>query len=695
MNPAAVVPPPPVPQPAAPPAPPAAPAPKRAAPKLKGPAPAPAFKLPTASPEPDSRAPVAAGAPRKPVSAALVAGLIGGAVILTLAGAGGYWWLQRNRTPDAAAIRAAVEQALGNPGLRVTEVAPTITPQGSDAADILYHATAELKEPLYVAADTNAVLRDQLKLDAAAWQKARDAAAGKDSARILELAGLQGVDDTLLRLTLLKESSPKGAKLTFSGQLHATKGVGGWKVEPAGGRPAVTLPPGQPRAKFSGHLCVVSDAAEIDHLRELARSQAEVPAKIERGRLALAEERRGSMEKILAGLLAQLTPGALFAGSASGPGQAEQLYLEITDVQEGGRQITALLRNRGGWGDARVFRGSCAADPDAGALNFTLSTRRDQAVKQGGPFLERNENWEMALSLKDGQLTGRSGDSEFGFTRLGTAEAAAAKGELDQEAAALRAVTANGKAYRGTVRAKSGADAHEYLMRFSRVQPDSATVGMTLEPLGRGTWRRSFRGTVIGNTFRAAGWPLRLETFGRDAVKSASGFAPLTMPGDYTVTLKLAEGRLTGESRDLRWDFAVSAAEETGPSVADVAALKKRVFAMIKSGASFTGRAQAAEGGDTERIRVRFTLVDQRSGTVEALLESLETSGVNREFRGTADLIDGRLVLTSYGATRGRPGRGVRLPALVDSGADATLSVAVEGDTISADVGPAGWKLEF
>jgi hypothetical protein len=634
--------------------------------------------------------------PRKPMGSGAKIGFAVAVVVLALAAGGYYFYQQRDHAPSAGLISARVEKDFANPMFKIAEITPTITPAGAGAADIQYKGVAELREPLYEKLESRTVLQEELKLDVDAWQTAQQTVAGKDAPRILELAGLKGIDDTLLQTTFLKEVSPKGLKLAFDGRMRATKPGSDWQLQPQAGGTPISTPPGQPRATFGSHTTVVGNSAEMDKLREIARAQADVPAKIAQGRTALVEERRANQEKMMAQLLADLAPGTLFSGTAStGTGTPEKLFLEITGVQEGEKQMTALLRNSGGWSDARMFQGTFAPDPENNALTITLATLRNQVVRKAGPFLERNESWQVVFSFSDGKLTGHSAEWTYDFTRLDQAAAAAAKTELAGEAGLLRAVTVPGKVFRGTVRGKSTTDSFEYLLRFNRQENDGAVLGATLEPPGHSAWQRSFHGAIIGSKIRAEGWPLRLETGSRDGVKTAAGNPLLGAREDFTVNLKLADGHLVGESKDFTWDFAAVADEEVAKLDADQGERKKEFFALVKTGASFTGRAHAADSDQTERVRVRFTLIDQRGGTAEAQVESLETSGVSREFRGPLDLFEGKLVLSANGRSRGRPGKAVHLPVFVDGSADAVISFTVDGEKLLGEVKGSGWKLEL
>ncbi|HVU17768.1 MAG TPA: hypothetical protein VHD32_12650 [Candidatus Didemnitutus sp.] len=647
---------------------------------------------------PTTPAPATEAAPPAKSSAApiIVVAVVMGLLLVGAAGAAYFLFFRhRGGTPTAEQMVAGVQRALANPALGVSDLSTSLASTDSDHAEIDYHASAVLKDPLFESVDGTEVLKNDLNLDPEAWAKARSAVSGKEGAHILELAGLKGVDDSLLTTVYLKQVAAPGLKFPIAGHLKATRSGGAWQVDPSGPPPKPALPAGQARAKFSGPTAVVSDATEMGKLRELAKTQADLPAKVEQGRQALVEEHKANLDKAVAQLADELAPGTLFAGTATGSGSSERLWLEITRVQADGHQIFAALRNSGGWLDQRPFRGTYGANPDDGTLTVTLTTQRNQMVKKAGPFLDRNEGWQIIFTFADGKLTGHSGEFDYRFTKLAAAQATSARSELDGEADMIRMALGAGKVFRGTVKPKAGGDGLELELRFNRLDADGSALGLVVTTPSHPAWQRAFRGTIIGNSFRDEGWPIHLETAARDYVKSASGNAILSTHEGFDVSLKLADGRLVGSSRDFNWEFVPVSTEAVTKQDADLATLKKQIFALVKSGTSYSGKAHADGSDDSERVRLRFTMVDQRSGLVEALLESQETSGLNREFKGGVDLQDGKLMLPANGHVRGRPGRAVHLPAFVDGTADASLSLTTDGDKLIVEVLPSGWVLEL
>lgn len=665
-------------------------APLRMAPRLATPPPAPAFTVQSSSTRPEIAAPPKA-APKSSGVGIIVAVVM--LLVLGGLGAGGYYfYTHRNNAPSDRDIRTLVEKQVTDPQLKLTDVKSTLAPAGTDQLDGQFDAVAELRDSLYEQADTAAVLRDELKIDVDSWQKAHETITGKDGGRILELAGLKSIDDSLVKTVYVKSVAPKGKKIPFSGHLHAAKVNGAWQLTATPGAPPAA-PAGQPRSAFGDHAVALGDTAAMDKLRELAKAQSDVPARIEKARQTVVEERRANLEKMTAQLASELTPGTVFAGTATGStGTPEKLYLEITAVQD--RQVSALLRNEGGWADARPFQGSFSGDPEDNSLKVALATQRNQAIRKAGPFLERNEGWQVIFTFADGKLTGHNGEWTYEFARLTPDQVAATRQRLLGPAGELQAETAAGKVYRGSASAKSSTDVIDFLLRFTRQENDGAAIGAVLEAPGHPNWQRAFHGGIIASRQKADGWPLRLDTGRGDALKNSSANILLTAREDYTIKVKLVDGHLIGESRDFNWDFVPASAEEAATPAVDAAAARKEFLNVVKSGSSFTGRAHAENGDHPERIRVRFTLVDQRSGTVEALLESLETSGLNREFKGTLEFADGHLTIASASTVRGKPGRAVHFPAFTDN-ADATLVFSLDGEKLSADATPSGWKLEF
>jgi hypothetical protein len=291
-------------------------------------------------------------------------------------------------------------------------------------------------------------------------------------------------------------------------------------------------------------------------------------------------------------------------------------------------------------------------------------------------------------------LAGHSGEWDYSLTRLSEANAAAKKAELDAEAGLLRAATVAGKIYRGTVRAKSGADAAECMLRFNRQESDGAVLGLTIEPLGRDALQRTFRGAIIGNRLRAEGWPLRLESRAREAVKAAADHLLAGKSEDIAINLKLVDGRLVGEGKDFTCEFGSMSDGQMAKFTADKNQRELRIMAQVAAPAVFTGQAHSPDGLQIERLRLRIRKLDQNGASVDAILESLETNGVTREFRGTLDLYGGRLVLIPNGRPRGRPGASMHFPAFVEPNAEMTMTLTV-GDKLTGELKPANWTLDF
>src|ERR1019366_8853833 len=159
-------------------------------------------------------------------------------------------------------------------------------------------------------------------------------------------------------------------------------------------------PVGESSSSFGDNSYLDGDARDDARLRpQVADLQAFA------GRLA---ETRRNLEAAHAvgvnirreAFLKRISPGAIFQGVATRAGdqQGTALYIEITGLSEE-NGVTALLRNAGGWHYARAFQGTWSADDDFQSPNLSLSSPTDQAVRNGGPFLENTQAWAFALRM--------------------------------------------------------------------------------------------------------------------------------------------------------------------------------------------------------------------------------------------------------------------------------------------------------
>ena len=619
--------------------------------------------------------------------------------VLALAAAGGaFYFIQKsNRAPSAGVVQAQVETLVGGPGLKLTKVTPVITSTGPGQATVTYDAEAQVTDPLYEIADGAPILRDELKLDALAWQKTRKSLAGKTAPRILELAGLKNVDQTLLLTTFLRETTAKGAVLTYNGSLRATKTDAGWqfvsdKFVRTGGEQR-----GKPRASFNGKTTVVTDASELQSLRMLAAAQTDLPAKVEVGRQAFLKERQAEQDKTIAQLLDTIKPGTVYAGTyKSGADAPAKVFVEFTNVTPSSKKVSAWLRNDGSWTDKRALTGTYAFDADEETLAIIFDSAATKAIHQAGPAVGEEEGLRIVFQLTPGHLGTRDPKREFDLARLSDADATTTQKQIEAPMLALREATVAGKIYRGTVRARDGAVDFDYLLRFNQQDIENGTVAASLEPAGREAWRRMYRGTIVVNRYRSAESPLRLESRIDEAVRGADAHSPSGLKTDTALVFQLSDGHLRGEADGFTYDFAPLSPAEIAKLEGATAEREKGQLAIVKAGVAYPGVARWEGKGTTEKVRLRFRRVDAHGANVDAVIESLERPGISREVHGTLDTFEKRLVLTT--TNKGRAGAGSRaglkFPAFVRSG-ESILSLDVGAEALDGSVRDQAWNLNF
>ncbi|MDB6094351.1 MAG: hypothetical protein JWM32_1913 [Verrucomicrobia bacterium] len=618
-------------------------------------------------------------------------------MLVAAAAVGAFLFIQqRNRAPSGQLVHDQVEKLVATPQVKVTSVTSTITPTTPAHASVAYQAEAQVSEALYEPADVAALLRDELKLDPETWMKTRKSLSGKTAPRILELAGLKGTDPTLMQATLLHVATPAGTKLSFTGTFAAEKTAEGWQLQGGELNRVTGETRGQPRSAFSGSTLVVDDAGDMKKLRDAAAAQAAVPAKIEQARVAFVKEREAQQEKIIAELLGTIKAGTVYSGTVTiGSEPPAKIFLEFTNLNPRSRQVLAVLRNDGGWADKRAAKGSYLFDPDAETLTVLLETNSNQAIPDGGPILSERESWRVPFLLNGAKLTARDQRRDFTLTRLSEADAAAARKTVEADSLALREATQAGRIYRGIVRNRDGSQGANHLLRFNQQDAEAGTVVASLEPDGRENWRRTYRGAVAMNRYRAQGGPLKIESGANDAVKVAEKTSPVGAPTESVVSLKLADGHLRGDSADFSYDFAPLSAAEIAKMEAAAAEREKALLAIVKSGTAYPGTARLeAKTTTTEKVRLRFREVSAHGLEVDAIMESLERPGVYRDLHGTVDSHEKRLVLnvTGKGRTNAASRAGLKFPPLRSS-AEQVITLEIGATSLTGET--KDWKMSF
>ncbi len=151
---------------------------------------------------------------------------------------------------------------------------------------------------------------------------------------------------------------------------------------------------GKTSRRFGANTFVAGNAADDDALRAAIEKQNETITQLVLARAEVLAEAKQAQEARLARLQELIAVGSFFV-SAAGADQDESFSLEITQARAGSRQLSALIRNRGGWSDARPFSGTWKLDENSGVFSLNLVSRSNQAIADAGPLLSVGE----AISL--------------------------------------------------------------------------------------------------------------------------------------------------------------------------------------------------------------------------------------------------------------------------------------------------------
>lgn len=551
-----------------------------------------------------------------------------------------------------------------------------------------------LSEPVYEQVDTGTYLASQFKVDVARLRETRLALSGDAGEKVRQLAGVVDAPASPLDLVLVREVAPQGRKFTINASYSAVRNDGKWEVVLSG--VSSELPAGKPLSTFGVSATKVGDGGAEPTLQEtLARYDAfeqTVAAAREQYRDVLRREREAKIARILQPLQA----GALFRGTVTNRRNqtAIPLWLTVTDFNAQTRQVQVLLRNDGGWQDARQFQGECGVDEQAGTYVLNLVTREDQCVKGAGPLLDAEESWTIQLGsdAASGDLKCTDRANIYHLTPL---SAEAAETEIAQRKAALDvllAACAPKSVYRGTVVNKQDNTAEPVLLEFVKAENSGALLQVQLSSEEHPVWRRALRGTLIASRYRSGGSPLRLKLSGDDRVRRAARGSVFSDEQDRQLQLSLGEKVISGEDRRYRFHLEQLSADELVQLAARREAREKSLMSIIKTGTSYYGTIR--NGSFISNALLRFTKADLELGEVTFTIESRVQTGIYSTFEGAIDPSDG---LVSAQIRQGRYNRtGVLKVPFFSKDSTFELSLTVDESGIAGHlVNNTDWVLSF
>ena len=624
-------------------------------------------------------------------------GLAGTVALLLLGGAGFWGWqLHRNHLGEATVL-AALDAQIGAQKLQFARVALEPVATTAQERTFRFRAEGQLNADLYVRQDTAEVLRERAGESVDRLRALAAELATPEGARLVELAKLGPPPADPLEFVLLQKTASAGMTISATGQLAATRGPEGWKIEATPEDFAPSIPLGKPRANQPEKALLATEPTFAKALAEAVAERVAFAEKLEAARLQVAEQLRQEREGRQTALLVALQPGALFLGRAeplaAGGEPAPELVLEIASVKAQSRQVAALLRNEGDWTDTRAFSGTWETDAEFTALRLPLATRATQAVDEAGPLLATREGWTIQLVLDpEGRLTGDSPTHRYTFQRVASADLERIRSTLAAAHEAALGATRVGTAYQGSVTPKDGGEPAEALLRFTRQDAEGAKLEAELSLLAQPGRRRTFRGFVAANPHRTGKQPLRLFSEARRRHGRAEAGSVVGLAMDLAPAFVLSRDTLTGEDEHFTYKFSATSAEEVGRIDAAHQSAQAAMQARIRRGAAYDGFARHRDGFATP-LRLRFTRVED-DGTTEAVLESRERAGVDVHVAGTVDPAARRIHLST---TSSRPDddKDLRVPFLLLK-AKYTFALALTEKTIEGTIEhDADWRLEF
>lgn len=620
--------------------------------------------------------------------------LAGGATLALAAAAALAWqmWVSPIPKDDVAAF---LDQGVGAGKVRFSDMGLGVERLAGGELKVSVTATARAPWPLYAAADAAAYMKDALGIDPGPTAEARSLCAAREGSLDPGLERLRPFPADPYRATVLRAVTPAGAAFPYQAVLAAHKAAGGWAFTQVSGAYGSGGPRGEPRASFGSDAFLASDAGDDARLRALATGLQAFALRVADAQRDLAAAHAAQADARRGAFLARIAPGTVFRGTAlrAGDTQPTVLYLEITDPLPGGR-VAALLRNAGGWHDARAFQGSFSADADFAAPVLHLSSAPDQAVRDAGPYLENTQAWSLDLGMDpSGALTEANRSYQYAFQPLDAAQASNARAALGAEYARAAEAARPGALYRGAATPKDGGAPEPLLLRFTAPPGGGEAVAAQLESTTR-SWSRAFSGRIMGNARRSGGAPLRLRSPAGAAADGAGAGSALGAREDLELVLGVEDGALAGEDALYAYRFAPEGAGDLDALNAARAALAARLRGALRGGIAFDGTVRDDQGS-VSPVRLEVERVDPQRGAVAARIVSLAVPDVYQDFTGAWDPSDPSVTLASTGLGSFDSTDSVAVPFLV-APVPATLQLALAGTSLTGAIrGNPHWVLDF
>ena len=544
------------------------------------------------------------------------------------------------RTPSNGQVLEALNAANPVPVRTFRNLRSETFRRDVDKVLVKFSADAELAEPLYVGILTQSYLTQEFQLDASAVAHALSAVQDpRGGQRLMELARTSPPTPDWNAITLVKQSSPKGIKETYTGEVLATRVVdrwsfSDWRISPSGA-PA----PGLLRSQFRGAVFAVDATADHRMLSETVQSWKEFARRIAAAEQELARIHAETRAKSLAAARAMLKPGTIWAGALeeSTGNSSVPIYVEVIGGAGDPDRADVLLRNDGSWGDTRHAYVKADCDQDNNPT-VVLSSAAAEARTDSGPIVSASQNLSIYFKIAGDILTA---EGKGGILRLRCiANPAVIREPHEQAENQMRQSTQAGRYFQGLITPSRAGASKKVLLRFVRNEADGAVVEASLETIEvKEQWQLT--GSVKTSKYARDGWPVKFS-----------------MPAkpSFRLQLKWAEGRLIGSSTD-GYDYSLEPATPDFLNELQRArtANEERFLRASAPGRTFTGLCRitnpggyfsAAVAGQILELRLRFTRQEDHGQIVEGRIESAQRPENSAVFQGTLDPFSGVMRLT-------------------------------------------------
>jgi hypothetical protein len=618
-----------------------------------------------------------------------------GIAILALIFGGFLAWRHSRTSVPTEEVAAFLDRTVGDGQLRFSAVQIGSLQHDDANLQITVEATARTLRPLYSKIDAADYLQRSFQLNPESIANARRLLADKSFLQTPEFKGAGPLPDDPYHATILQLQHPAGARFDFRGVIDAHRDGAGWSFSlNSGGLEGGGLH-GESRASFGDNSFVAGDPGDDARLRAIVTDLQAFASRVDEARRNIETARTNARDGRRKAFLDQIVPGRMFRGVAlaGGEQQGTPLYLEITEVSSG-NEVTALLRNEGGWQNARTFQGSWSADDEFETPVLNLGSAPDQAVANAGPFLENTQAWSFALHMDpQGGLSERNRHYQYQFHPLRPEQISELKARLETEFKEAMTATGPGLLYFGTASSKTVGTSEPFLLRFAGRSAGGKSIEALLESTTR-SWKRPLHGAIISNSRRSGGKPVRLRSVSSEAEEDAPAESVFGDRDDLDIRLNIKEGLPVGEDGQFTYRFAVASEADLHRLEADRADRTRRFWSVLRAGIAYDGILREGQGVRSP-VRLEITGTDRQTGALAARISSLVQFDICRDFVGSCDPSGGSIVLDASSRGNLNPTVSFNIPMLKTPAAT-TLHLALTGSSIAGRIrGDPNSMMEF